>query len=771
MEISEVSLEKKETIDEEADKMSSIVSQQTEYPSSLNSSQCSAYDSITDETQQLYEQEAPRKKRKKTTILLNKIGFSRANKLRSKKSEKEELIRKLQLSNSELEGIIKLKNSLIYDLEENINEKSLNVEKLTSKVSELENQAMEIQQERDTAIEDIKKKEKELNLVKTQSNDEAEKFQKKIEELEDYKVTLSTKITELDITCEHLEKRIEVMEDEATEATEKVEQLNKITKEKSSTAEALELKIEELENFATTQSTKITELKNANATLQIMINNRETEVTKAMRKKEEELEQQKEILLAKNNRIDDLEDKIKLIQKDKRETNTEIIIEKKSLLIQRAKEDCIHDSITNMTDIEVLRHAEENFEKYHKIIDELLQIKLQIKFILSASNAEEHCQEIDKIKQKVDLTRQEIKAEQDKRGIHEPKLNFNWQDVAKPPSFSGNVNLEELHFYEFKEMFLHFTNKFRITEGNVLLFYSNSLQGEAKKQINTDFHNTIPTLAQMWESLERRFGDHSEIIETILNQVKAVGQIEATPEKWKQTWNKSIKMIRYIKKIQSIEKLDKNIINYNNIKKTLENIIPDVYFFNYNLNKFPDPENTLENLASMFKQIQDLAYRRLNDDEKALQDNESDQKEPISFLSKTAKAKIKFAEVYLPKPGLHCGICEFMPNTMNEVEPEPHIMGHGKFNSYIVQEVCPKVVKLTTKQRYQMILDTRLCKACCRSDSHSSETCNYLKNYKYSKCKMCNNRYFLCHHHTAENYQKFKDLENSLAGFNITISR
>ena len=61
-----------------------------------------------------------------------------------------------------------------------------------------------------------------------------------------------------------------------------LEQLNKITKEKSSTAEALELKIEELENFATTQSTKITELKNANATLQIMINNRETEVTKAL---------------------------------------------------------------------------------------------------------------------------------------------------------------------------------------------------------------------------------------------------------------------------------------------------------------------------------------------------------------------------------------------------------------------------------------------------------------------------------------------------------
>ena len=83
----------------------------SEYPSSLNSSQTSPYGSFLD-----HKQEAPIKKRKRLSkeAVLKRIGFPKLSSTRSKATEEVE---KLQKSIEELENTNKIKDTKIEELE------------------------------------------------------------------------------------------------------------------------------------------------------------------------------------------------------------------------------------------------------------------------------------------------------------------------------------------------------------------------------------------------------------------------------------------------------------------------------------------------------------------------------------------------------------------------------------------------------------------------------------------------------------------------------
>ena len=111
--------------------------------------------------------------------------------------------------------------------------------------------------------------------------------------------------------------------------------------------------------------------------------------------------------------------------------------------------------------------------------------------------------------------------------VDNPATGSNKEKYLTSPKFSGEVNADSYHFYEFWKHLLDYINSIDMDTETAPAMVKETITGQARAMVNRKFGDqTIPSMNELHDFLQSEFGREQSILDQIVKAHVALGKIE-----------------------------------------------------------------------------------------------------------------------------------------------------------------------------------------------------------------------------------------------------
>ena len=386
-----------------------------------------------------------------------------------------------------------------------------------------------------------------------------------------------------------------------------------------------------------------------------------------------------------------------------------------------------------------------------------------------------------KYQQKLHEQNKKLEEQIRKRNINPDKEEEDLDKYISPPIFTGRCDVDELHYWEFKTKMEEYKDSTRKSEEELPYILRKSLKEEALRRVDYILKGRIEySSKEIYDILEKEFGNFQNILEEIMMSHKRVGQISSAIDS-KTLLDITDKHLKLYKKATILEdrKQETMSIRYrHSIQKLLQrdmmtNVIRSK---EWKLNKIEAIRKEIEIYNETAEEelrvskAPNIALREIHSSENEQRDSQITERsefytEEDGYDYDSQKDEEDEGQKRArPDSQNLCSICIFFKDSMDR-EDNIHLFSE---RGNVETDTCPKIRHLPISTKFELLSNQNFCTTCL-FQGNCCDNCQLSKGLQFLKCneKNCKLRFEVCPYHISKNMAKLTNRQKYLETFHI----
>ena len=346
------------------------------------------------------------------------------------------------------------------------------------------------------------------------------------------------------------------------------------------------------------------------------------------------------------------------------------------------------------------------------------------------------------------------------RNINVDNPTSNKEKYLTSPKFSGEVNADSYHFYEFWKNLLDYINSIDMDTETAPAMVKETITGQARTMVNRKFGDQIiPSMNELKNFLQSEFGKEQSILDQIVKAHVALGKIENASTSTLIT--RAHKHIDLYNKATLLESRRPNLVFES---ESYKNCLHTSIFDNEYMKTIKIPLNcTNKQEIEMLREEIDLKIKQLKSTEKKEIFVEEERREVASSYSTISQDTSSVRNDTEKK----CKLCQHLLPLIGH--PDDNLHKFSKFNN-VEPDSCGHLRSKTLAEKDDFLQSYKFCRRCLASPlspHHTEDSCRPRSDWFVCKHHDCFIHQALCVEHKDWNMRELKKRQTVLEELNL----